>query len=39
VLLQLDEYALLIGSIALFVSLAVLMYATRNVDWKARQAA
>jgi inner membrane protein len=39
VLLQLDEYALLIGSVALFVSLAVLMYATRNVDWKQRRAA
>ncbi len=39
VLLQLDEYALLIGSVALFAALAVLMYATRNVDWKQRKAA
>jgi inner membrane protein len=39
VLLQLDEYALLIGSVALFLSLAVLMYATRNVDWKQRKTA
>jgi inner membrane protein len=38
VLLQLDEYALLIGSVALFIALAVLMYVTRNVDWKQRKA-
>jgi inner membrane protein len=39
VLLQLDEYALLIGSVALFAALAVLMYVTRNVDWKQRRVA
>ncbi len=33
VLLQLEEYALLIGSVALFVLLALVMYATRRVDW------
>jgi inner membrane protein len=39
VLLQLEEYALLIGSVALFVLLALVMYATRRVDWYgARQA-
>lgn len=37
VLLQLDDYALLIGSVALFCALAVLMYATRNVDWRQRK--
>ena len=33
VLLQLEEYALLIGSVGLFVLLALVMYATRRVDW------
>ncbi|OWY20085.1 cell envelope integrity protein CreD [Sphingobacteriales bacterium UPWRP_1] len=31
--LQLQDYALLMGSIGLFVFLAVIMYASRNVDW------
>lgn len=31
--LQLADYALLVGSIALFGALSALMYATRNVDW------
>ena len=31
VLLQLEDFALLLGSLALFVALAVLMYVTRDV--------
>jgi len=34
ILLQLDDYALLVGSLALFVALALLMYFTRHVDWR-----
>jgi inner membrane protein len=37
VLLQLQDYALLIGAIGLFVALSVIMYATRRVDWYAMQ--
>jgi inner membrane protein len=33
VLLQLEEWALLMGSIGLFLILALVMYATRRVDW------
>jgi len=33
VLLQLQDYALLMGSIGLFVVLAVVMYLSRNIDW------
>ena len=32
-LIQLVEYALLVGSIGLFLTLAVIMYLTRHVDW------
>ena len=32
-LLQEEDFSLLIGSAGLFVALAVVMYATRNVDW------
>lgn len=32
-LLQLEEYALLLGSIGLLVILAGVMYLTRNIDW------
>ncbi|REJ83772.1 MAG: cell envelope integrity protein CreD [Bacteroidetes bacterium] len=32
-LLQLQDYALLMGSIGLLVMLAVIMYMTRNIDW------
>lgn len=32
-LLKAEDYSLLLGSIGLFVSLAVVMYATRKVDW------
>jgi inner membrane protein len=35
VLLQLEDYALLVGSLSLFLILAVVMYATRRVDWYA----
>lgn len=33
VLLQLQDYALLLGSVALFVILALVMYLTRTLDW------
>jgi inner membrane protein len=33
VLLALEDYALLIGSIGMFVILAVVMYVTRAIDW------
>jgi len=33
VLIRLEDYALLTGSIGLFVVLAAIMYLTRNVDW------
>jgi inner membrane protein len=33
VLLQMEDYVLLSGSIGLFVALILVMYATRNVDW------
>ncbi|MEO0790223.1 MAG: inner membrane CreD family protein, partial [Bacteroidota bacterium] len=32
-LLQLQDYALLVGSLGLFLILATIMYLTRNVDW------
>ena len=35
VLLQLQDYALLVGSIGLFVALALTMYLSRNIDWYA----
>ena len=35
VLLTNEDYALLIGSIGLFVILAAIMYVTRRVDWYA----
>lgn len=35
VLLNLEAWSLLIGSVMLFVALAGVMYATRNVDWSA----
>ena len=38
-LLQLQDYALLAGSLGLFVILAAVMYATRNVDWYAARLA
>ncbi len=33
VILQLEDYALIMGSIGLFLVLSVVMYLTRNVDW------
>jgi inner membrane protein len=33
ILLQLESYALLAGSIGLFILLALLMYATRKINW------
>ena len=36
--LRQQDYALLMGAIALFVLLAVVMYVTRKVDWYARDA-
>ena len=35
VLLNLEAWSLLIGAVLLFVALAGVMYATRNVDWNA----
>lgn len=35
VLLNLEAYSLLIGSVLLFVALAVVMWATRQIDWSA----
>lgn len=33
VILQLQDFALLVGSIGLFVALALTMYLSRNIDW------
>lgn len=35
VLLQLEDYALLLGSVGLFATLALVMYVTRKIDWSA----
>jgi inner membrane protein len=37
VLLNLEAYALIIGSLLLFVALAVVMWATRAIDWGAKR--
>jgi inner membrane protein len=37
ILLQLEDYALLMGSIGLFVILALVMYMTRKIEWYAMQ--
>ena len=39
VLLNLEAYSLLIGSLLLFVALAVVMWATRRIDWSAKRQA
>ncbi|MCC6480585.1 cell envelope integrity protein CreD [Sphingorhabdus sp.] len=39
VLLNLEAYALIIGSILLFIALAVVMWATRHIDWGAKRGA
>jgi inner membrane protein len=36
VLLSLEAYSLLIGSLMLFIALAAVMYLTRNIEWGAR---
>lgn len=36
-LIQLKDYALLFGSIGLFIILAVIMYGTRNINWYDHQ--
>ncbi len=33
ILIQLKDYALLLGSIGLFVAMGLIMYTSRNVDW------
>lgn len=38
VVLQLEDYSLIAGSLGLFAALAFLMWATRRVDWYAREA-
>ncbi|MDB5737896.1 MAG: inner rane CreD family protein [Sphingomonas bacterium] len=35
ILLSLEAYSLLIGSLLMFAALAAVMYVTRNVDWRA----
>ncbi len=37
-LLRLEDYALLVGSLAVFALLAITMFATLRVDWSGRQA-
>ena len=39
ILLSLEAYSLLIGSLLLFAALAGVMYATRRIDWSGRDAA
>ena len=38
ILLGLEDFSLLIGSILLFVALAAVMYATRRIDWSGTAA-
>nr|WP_298999875.1 cell envelope integrity protein CreD [uncultured Allomuricauda sp.] len=33
VIIQLEDYALLVGSIGLFIILAIIMFASRKIDW------
>jgi len=35
IVLQLEDYALIMGSVGLFIILAVVMYMTRKIDWYA----
>jgi inner membrane protein len=37
VVLQMQDYSLILGTAGLFVVLGILMYATRNIDWAARK--
>jgi inner membrane protein len=36
VILRLQDYSLLVGTIGLFLVLAIVMYVTHNIDWYAR---
>ena len=36
-LLRVEDYALLLGSLAAFAMLAAVMFATRNVDWSSAE--
>ena len=36
--LRQQDYALLMGSVALFIVLGIVMFVTRRVDWYARDA-
>ena len=36
IIIQLENYALLVGSIGLFVILAIIMYVSRKVDWESK---
>ncbi len=37
VVLQLQNYSLLIGTAGLFIALGIVMYTTRNLDWSTRE--
>lgn len=39
IVLQLEDYALILGSVGLLVILAVVMYMTRRIDWYAVETA
>jgi inner membrane protein len=39
ILLSLEAFSLLIGSLLLFVALAGVMYATRRIDWGGKKEA
>jgi len=36
VILRLQDYSLLFGTVGLFLALALIMFFTRNIDWYAR---
>lgn len=38
IILRLQEYSLLLGTVVLFAALAAVMFLTRNIDWYARDA-
>ena len=37
VIIQLENYALLVGSIGLFTILAIVMYVSRKVEWESSE--
>lgn len=39
VIIQLENYALLVGSIGLFVILAIIMFTSKKIDWNGQQTA